>query len=140
MVKKLCIIIVCITVFIIGAGVVSFSLQPHVQPTSAPIIEQKHPQVTLVIDDGVTIATYSAQAATAFEALLVVGSAQGFSLQTKQYDFGVFVEAIGDRKSTKDQSWIYFVNGASGTVAADKNELHPGDLVEWKYLQPKESL
>ena len=42
----------------------------------------------------------------------------------------------GGTENTKDLSWIYFVNGKSGEVAADKYELKNGDKVEWKYMKP----
>jgi hypothetical protein len=61
---------------------------------------------------------------------------KNLGLKTKQYDFGVFVEQIGTIANTKDKSWIYFVNGKSGTVAADKQSLNAGDTIEWKYITP----
>ena len=35
-------------------------------------------------------------------------------------------------------AWIYHVNGESGTIAADKMKVNPGDTVEWKYIPPSE--
>jgi hypothetical protein len=60
----------------------------------------------------------------------------GISLDTQQYDFGVFVKSIDGFESSTEMSWIYFVNGESGSVAADNYTLNPGDVVEWKYLPP----
>ncbi len=57
-------------------------------------------------------------------------------LQTKKYDFGVFVESINGKVSTGEMAWIYFVNGESGQVAADQYHITPGDTVEWKYITP----
>ena len=60
------------------------------------------------------------------------------SFETEKYDFGVFVKSINGIESTNEKAWIYFVNGESGQVAADKLELNTGDLVEWKYITPSE--
>ncbi len=100
--------------------------------------QSANPTVTLLINDGQTIATYSAvPAATAYDALVVVTSQHQIDIATKQYDFGVFVERIGDKTSGPTKAWIYFVNGTSADVAADKKMLLQGDLVEWKYVKPE---
>lgn len=98
-------------------------------------IQQKK-TVMLSIDDGQKVATYSARADTPFEALDIVANQYAIPLQTKQYDFGVFVQKIGDKVSGSDMSWIYFVNGQSGTVAADRKTLSEGDRVSWRYVKP----
>jgi hypothetical protein len=58
--------------------------------------------------------------------------------EVENYDFGVFVKSINGLESTNEKAWIYFVNGESGQVAADKMNLKSGDLVEWKYVTPSE--
>lgn len=81
--------------------------------------------------------TYSdIQASTPYEALVLIARKNNIELQTKQYDFGIFVEGIGDQKMTKDMAWIYYVNGKSGEVASDKYLLKQNDAVEWKYTTP----
>lgn len=101
------------------------------------VVEQKS-TVTLIIDSEDDVATYSGiQATTAFEALSEVAVQNSINLKTKQYDFGVFVESIGEKENTSDRAWIYYVNGASGEVAADKRELNDGDIVEWRYVKPE---
>ena len=93
--------------------------------------------VSVVFDTGSAVATVSGVTAqTAFQALSTAAKKQNLELKTKQYDFGVFVEQIGAVANTKEKSWIYFVNGKSGTVAADKQSLKSGDTVEWKYITP----
>ncbi len=59
-------------------------------------------------------------------------------LEIKNYDFGVFVKSINALESSNEKAWIYFVNGESGQVAADKMDLKEGDLVEWRYITPSE--
>ncbi len=134
-------------VFIILACIAALILFGKVIPRNA-VTPQKVSQVaspkalpqttgTLVLNDGQTIATYSGIAAkNAFELLTIVGEKNNIPVVTKQYDFGVFVEEVRGKKSGADMSWIYFVNGKSGTVAADKYELKNGDVVEWKYTKP----
>lgn len=75
--------------------------------------------------------------ATAFSVLKATAEKENINLQVKQYDFGVFVEKIGDFESTAKKSWIYYVNGESGQIAADQQKLKNGDKIEWKYEIPK---
>lgn len=91
------------------------------------------PKVTFIVNS----TTYSdIQASTPYEALVFIARKNNIQLQTKQYDFGVFVEGIGEIKNTPEKAWIYYVNGKSGEVASDKYELKQGDSVEWKYTTP----
>ncbi len=70
---------------------------------------------------------------TAFSVLKTITEKEKIILQVKQYDFGVFVEKIGDFESTSKKSWIYYINGESGQIAADQQKLKNSDKVEWKY-------
>lgn len=136
--KKL---LIGVAVFIVIGGVFFLKQQPTVkQPVPAPVVSQevrKRPIVTVVIADGENTATFSGIAATtAFEALSYATKEENIELKTKQYDFGVFVEQIGQQANTKEKAWIYFINGKSGTVAADTQAVSDGDTVEWKYIKP----
>lgn len=103
----------------------------------ASIVQPPASSVSVTFDTGSTVATISGVIAqNAFQALSEAAKKQNLDLKTKQYDFGVFVEQIGMLANTKDKSWIYFVDGKSGTVAADKQSLKAGDTVEWKYITP----
>lgn len=102
-------------------------------PTSAAI-----PNVAVSIDFGrgeVKVASVSA--ANAFSALIAVTDREKLAVKTKQYDFGVFVQSIRGLASGTKKAWIYFVNGKSGQVAADKYVLKDGDKVEWKFTDVK---
>ena|SRR5450759_5269484 len=102
-----------------------------------PVVQPPASSVSVTLDSGSSIATVSGVAAqNAFQALSEAAKKKNLELKTKQYDFGVFVEQIGTIANTKEKSWIYFVNGKSGTVAADKQSLKAGDTVEWKYITP----
>lgn len=109
--------------------------QPSVIPTATTV--KASPSVSIVINTGENVATLSGVIAdTAYQALQVAAGKQHMHLTTKQYDFGVFVKAVGSLANTQGKSWIYFVNGKAGTVAADKQAVHTGDTVEWKYTTP----
>ncbi len=74
---------------------------------------------------------------TVFSILKTTAEKEKINLQVKQYDFGVFVEKIGEFESTAKKSWIYYVNDESGQVAADQMKLKNGDKVKWIYEIPK---
>lgn len=100
-------------------------------------VKDERPLVSIVIDDNAQVASFAGISAhTAFEALTNIASATGMTVKTKQYDFGVFVEQIGDKPNTKNLSWVYLLNDKSGTVAADRQQLETGDTVTWRYTKP----
>lgn len=96
-------------------------------------------EVSLALDygDG-EISTYSgiASGVTVLAALEQVAVEKGIVLETKDYDFGVFVEAIGGQESTEEMAWIYFINGESADVGADAKMTEAGDYIEWRYIKP----
>jgi hypothetical protein len=98
--------------------------------------------LSIIFDSGNEInyeKTLTANSSTsAFDLLKEALDANQITYETKAYDFGIFVQSINGQVSGADKSWIYFVNGASGQVAADKYILNPGDKVEWKYITPSE--
>lgn len=76
-----------------------------------------------------------AEAANAFEVLKKFTAEKNIRLDAKAYDFGMMVNAIGDKSNSNSDAWLYFINGQGGKVAADKYLLHTGDTVEWKYTK-----
>ena len=76
------------------------------------------------------------ESATAYGLLEIAAADKGVELVTETYDFGILVKSINGYESTAEKAWIYFVNGESGTVAADQYILEPGDAVEWRYMPP----
>lgn len=75
--------------------------------------------------------------ATVFGILEKVAEDNEIDLVTKQYDFGILVESIGEVENSEERAWIYFVNDEAGEVASDKYELSEGDVVEWRYIEPE---
>lgn len=100
--------------------------------------EEIEKQAVLVIDDGRgqpgTFSISFREKTTAFDLLKNKTEELGLNLKTKTYDIGVFIEAIGDRENGQDGFyWMYYINGQMPQVAADKQELNPGDKVEFKF-------
>jgi LAS superfamily LD-carboxypeptidase LdcB len=75
---------------------------------------------------------------TAYSLLDEIAQEEALEIITEQYDFGIFVKSINGYKSSSERAWIYFVNGASGDIAADQKQIYAGDLVEWRYIAPNE--
>lgn len=137
-------IFLIVTIFLGVLGLTKFASKstPVTIVEQSAVLKEKEQALTtsatVVLDFGEgKISTYSnILGKTAFEGLQKVASGNNLNLDTKQYDFGVFVKVIGGVENTKDLSWIYFVNGKSPEVASDKYELKDGDMVEWKYTKP----
>ncbi len=124
-----------------GCSPVTPSVQPEETSPATPVSRSDTTaEISVVIDFGdQNIATYSAdpqEAITALDALRQATDQANLELTVKDYDFGAFVESIGGYQSSGNKAWIYFINGASGTQAADQAELTPGDTVQWRYLEP----
>lgn len=92
--------------------------------------------VDVVLNFGDGEKTAKVVADNAFAALLEAGKQLDLEVKTKHYDFGDLVETIGGKTNTKDQAWIYFINGVIGDTAAEKKNVKAGDKVEWKYVKP----
>ncbi len=128
-------------ILVMCIGISGFFLQQYVQ---APQVSkqlstqetQQKPIVSVTLDKNGDIATYSGvMAQTPYEALVEVSKKEGIPLVTKQYDFGIFVQKIGDLETGPDMAWIVSVNGKSLTVAADKETVKTGDMVQWAYTK-----
>lgn len=93
--------------------------------------------VTIKVDFDGELVEEEVEAKTALEALTVLGEKKEWEIQIKNYDFGSLVEAVADKKNDAKKAWIYRVNDQEGEVAADKQELKPGDQVSWSYEKVK---
>ena len=94
-------------------------------------------EVSLLIDDGDDPKSFQGEfreGMTAFDLLQDGGEGLNLTLKVKTYDMGVFVEMIGVKENGEDEKyWMYYINGELPMVAADKQELKPGDKVEFKF-------
>ncbi len=132
---------IAIAGFLVILGISGFVLRQY--PQSEPVSKQSAVQetiqksvVSLTLNKNGDIATYSGIVAeTPYEALVKVAQEEDIPVVTKQYDFGVFVQKIGDLETGPDMAWIVSVNGKSISVAADKEMVTTGDMVEWAYTK-----
>ena len=73
--------------------------------------------------------------------ILLGGQAQGsYSVTaTTHYEFGLFVESIygwgncGGCQNEDGFYWTYSINSINGEIAANRNIVDDGDVIEWAY-------
>lgn len=142
--KKKALIVFVVFVFVIA--LVQFlqyskSNGQNEKPAESPATqEEKTSSVSIESDNEKISGSYEiGENETAFSMLEKLTGEKGIEIQTQKYDFGIFVKSIMGKESTQDLSWIYFVNGKSGDIAADKFIIKPGDIVEWKHIKPSVS-
>lgn len=71
---------------------------------------------------------------TAFDLLKKVSEEASFKIKTSQYEYGIFIEAIGGVENGQDgKYWLYYLNGQMPSVAADKQLVKPGDRLEFRF-------
>ena len=70
---------------------------------------------------------------TAFDVLSFYVEKQGITLKTKKYDFGIFIEGIGDKIGDKNNFWLYYVNDKPGVSSADMTVIVPGDVIKFEF-------
>jgi len=141
--------LVILTVIIIGLAIVvgggwlvfsSTSLQPAVEQTgnsNSNSLEAVENRATLLINYGDKEEIFQVnfdESATVFDVLKNKATEMGLNFKTKEYDFGVLIEAIGEKENGQGgKYWLYYVNGEMPMVSADKTILKPGDKVEFKF-------
>lgn len=126
--------VLCVT--IAGYFLRQYVQVPQISKQSTTQETQQKPIVSVTLDKNGDIATYSGvMAQTPYEALVEVSKKEQIPVVTKQYDFGIFVQKIGDLETGPDMAWIVSVNGKSLTVAADKETVKTGDMVQWAYTK-----
>ena len=98
-------------------------------------------EVTLIINNGEgdyqTFTNRFEEGMTAFDLLKSQAEKSLITLKTKDYDIGLFIEAIGDKENGKDgKYWQYYINDDLPMVAADKKIVRVGDKVEFRFEKP----
>lgn len=142
--KKNVYIITGVTIVIIAGSWLTFSdslrtagvNEKNIEKNS--ISEQVKKEVVLAINDGSgnvdTLAVEFKEGMTAFDLLKEGVRKLDLALKVKDYDIGIFIELIGDKKNGQDgKYWLYYVNGQPPMVAADKEKIKIGDKVEFKF-------
>lgn len=101
-------------------------------------VERLERDERLVIDFGngekIVAENLPAEGLSVYEVLVEVLKDREVELEIEEYDFGTLIKSINGKENTLDKAWIYFVNGESGSVAADKQVIAAGDEIEWRYI------
>ncbi len=133
-------IILAVSLFIVNRIFPQYkllNLRSSIVPTSAPSLTTNPEGIKVIINfSDKSEEADNIKAENAYGALVELGKKENIDIKTKTYDFGVFVESIGGFANSTDKAWIYYVNGTSGDIAADKKIVNKGDTVEWKYEKP----
>lgn len=131
------IIIVIGSWFVLSAGFLGYPLGHSVAEIN---VVQKigEKEVMLAIDNGEgspkTFIVEFREGMTAFDLLREEAKKLDLVLEIKNYDTGIFIESIGDKKNGQDgKYWLYYVNGEMPMVASDKMVIKSGDKVEYKF-------
>ncbi len=100
------------------------------------VLEESTISVILIIDYGDGISQdfdiEFVEGMTAFD--LLNDRAEELSLETKAYDIGILIEAVGDKKNGQDgKYWLYYINGEMPMVSVDNLKINPDDKVEFKF-------
>ncbi|MCX6809962.1 MAG: DUF4430 domain-containing protein [Candidatus Berkelbacteria bacterium] len=111
------VLIVFVSVLVFGGLLTgcAFNKKAATNPT-AVAIEQK------------TIEYQGEEGKTAFDILKA-----NHQVESQDSSLGVMVNSIDDLKSTDKDFWLYSVNGAQPSVAADKYQTKSSDSIKWEY-------
>ena len=96
----------------------------------------------LVIEGVLPKANVRVPEGSALALLTEVSKEQSFALKTKEYQgMGTLVEKIGEfENGTDGKYWHYYVNNLLAPVGADAYKVKEGDVIEWRFHTPDESL
>lgn len=91
-------------------------------------------QVRVIIDfgQGKTL-TGDLNAKTVFDGVNTLSQKNDLSFEYKKFKYGVLINKIGDKENSGNSGWVFSVNGASSTIAADRYVVNPGDIITWEY-------
>lgn len=71
---------------------------------------------------------------TVFDLLKEKAEESGLRLQTKSFDIGVMIEAIGSKENGQDgKYWLYYLNGEMPMISVDKQMIVSGDILEFRF-------
>ena len=90
----------------------------------------------LLIDDGsdnpIEFALEVSASTTAMDLLQEASLTAGFVLESQEYDFGVFVEAINNKRNRQDNKyWLFYINDELSQLTPDKVTVNPEDKIEF---------
>ncbi|OGY83698.1 MAG: hypothetical protein A3F54_04925 [Candidatus Kerfeldbacteria bacterium RIFCSPHIGHO2_12_FULL_48_17] len=103
------------------------------EATNTPPVNAQTGDTTLSIDGTVYTRT-NTEGVTVLALLEDVATAEGITLDIKEFSGGKFVNGIGDKNSDSGEGyWIYYVNGQPASVGVAEYVLRKGDKVEFKF-------
>jgi len=107
---------------------------PSPTPTPKPLAKDA---LRYIINNGTSQKSFdkiAQKTQTVFSVLEGLSKTDNLEMKyNNNFKFGVFIESIDNIKSgTDNKYWQFYVNGALGQVAADKQEIKAGDIIEWK--------
>ncbi len=77
------------------------------------------------------IKTVSYQGKDGSTALKLLDAAHDIAVETS--DVGAYVTKIDGVGGEPNAFWLYYVNGQSAAIAADRYQTQSGDYIEWRY-------
>lgn len=73
---------------------------------------------------------------TAYTLLMQTAKIEGYSIKTTYYAIydSFLIESISNIENGQDNKyWIYYINGESGAISADKQIVKNNDIIEWRF-------
>lgn len=70
---------------------------------------------------------------TVFDVLSWHVEKQGIELVTKKYNFGIFIQGIGEKIGDMNSFWLYYVNDRMANVSADNMVVKEGDVIKFEF-------
>jgi len=104
------------------------------QSDSQPVEAITEPTILIIDSQEFSLNNEAISNTTVYDILAAISSQNKINLKTKQYDFGLIIEAIGDKTNGDDNKyWQYYVNDEMPMVSADNYEITIGDRIEFKF-------
>lgn len=125
-----------ILVLVIAFSLLSACMHQPPSQEQPPVVQETPPvqSVSLIIDEGTDQPLTFEQEFQPDMSVLDLIQHTDLLLQTKVYDFGTLIEAIGDTANGQDDKyWLYYVNDEMPMVSVDNYKLNPGDKVEFRF-------
>ena len=119
-----------------GTDKTEFEPSPEVSNIDAPSPTVNQTKVTLRINAGSAAGNYPVlyiEGETAYQLLVRIANANHFTVNAKDYGWGMFVEGIGNLNNTRDIDWFFYINGKISEVGSSAYQVLPNDLIEWRY-------
>jgi len=109
------------------------------EPKTEPIPEtEEKEKINFTIDFGnnktKSFDLYFSEEKTVYALLLELADQNKITLEIKEYDFGVLVEAIdGIKNGEQNKYWLYYFNSEMAPVGIFEQKVSPGNKIEFKF-------